>query len=293
MHVLRKTPHTWRAVTVLLLVCLVPLSFVAGCTGGPGTQPTATATPAIQVLKVSGSTTVQPIASKAAEAFMANHSTVDIQVSPGGSGPGVVSAGEGTADIGMSSRDLTAAEIAKYPTLVTTTIAKDGVAIIVHPTNGVSVLSLDQVKSIYNGSITNWNQVGGPNMAIVVVGRESSSGTRAFVLEKIMKNQNFTSTQLETNSNGAMKQTISQTPGAIGYVSIGFLDATVKAVSLGTSASSVAPTVANVLNGSYPVSRPLYFLTKGTPAGLAKEFTEYVLSPVGQQLVAEEGYVPL
>jgi phosphate transport system substrate-binding protein len=242
---------------------------------------------------VTGSTTVLPIAQKAADTYMATHGNADIQVTGGGSSVGVQAAGEKTADIGMSSRDVKSDEMKKYPELVVTTIGKDGVALIINPANPVNSLTTAQIKSIYDGNITNWNQVGGNDMAIVVVGRDSASGTREFFTSSVMGGQNYVPTMLEKNSNGAVQQTISQTPGAIGYVGLGFIDNSVKAVALKTSDGDVAPTVANVLSGKYPLSRSLYMLTSGQPTGLAKEYLDYILSPAGQSLLAEEGFVPV
>lgn len=244
-------------------------------------------------IKVTGSTTVLPIAQKAADAYMGTHANADIQVTGGGSSVGVQAAGEKTADIGMSSRDVKADEKTKYPDMVITPIGKDGVAIIVHPGNTIPSLTTAQVKAIYNGNYTNWQEVGGPDMTIVVVGRDSASGTREFFTSSIMGGQDCVATMLEKNSNGAVKQTITQTPGAIGYVGLGFIDSTVKAVRIDTSGDAVEPTVENVLSGKYPLSRSLYLLTSGQPTGLARDYIDFILSSEGQRLVTEEGFVPL
>jgi phosphate transport system substrate-binding protein len=130
-------------------------------------------------------------------------------------------------------------------------------------------------------------------MAIVVVGRDSASGTREFFTSSVMGGQNYVPTMLEKNSNGAVQQTISQTPGAIGYVGLGFIDNSIKAVKVTTDAGDVEPSVENVLAGKYPLSRSLYLLTSGQPSGLAKEYVDYILSPTGQSLLTEEGFVPV
>jgi phosphate transport system substrate-binding protein len=244
-------------------------------------------------IKVTGSTTVLPVAQKAAETFMGTHPNADIQVTGGGSSVGVQAAGEKTADIGMSSRDVKADELKKYPGLIITTIAKDGVAIIVNPANSVNDLSFAQIKEIYDGNYTNWKQFGGPDMTIVVVGRDSASGTRDFFTSSIMGGFNYAPTMLEKNSNGAVKQTISQTPGAIGYVGLGFIDNTVKAVKINAGGTLIEPTVDNVLSLKYPLSRSLYMITSGQPTGLAKDYINYILSPDGQNLLKDEGFVPL
>jgi phosphate transport system substrate-binding protein len=274
------------AMAGILILSLV----VAGCTDStPTTSPTQERT----TIKVTGSTTVLPIAQKAADVYMATHANADIQVTGGGSSVGVQAAGEKTADIGMSSRDVKSDEKTKYPELVVTTIGKDGVALIINPANTVTRLTTAQIKGIYNGNFTNWNQVGGADMAIVVVGRDSASGTREFFTSSVMGGQNYVPTMLEKNSNGAVQQTISQTPGAIGYVGLGFIDNSIKAVKVTTDAGDVEPSVENVLAGKYPLSRSLYLLTSGQPSGLAKEYVDYILSPTGQSLLTEEGFVPV
>lgn len=247
----------------------------------------------VQKLSITGSTTVLPIAQKAAEELMKKNDKLDVQVSGGGSGVGVQAAGEGTADIGMSSRDIKADELKKYPQIQTITIAQDGIAVIVNPANPVDDLSLSEIQDIFSGQFNNWKQIGGSDQPIVVVGRDSASGTREFFTSAIMKDRKYVSTQLEKNSNGAVKQTIAQTPGAIGYVSIGFVDATVKPVGIEVNKTAVQPTVANVKSKAYPVSRDLYLLTRGQPSPVEKTFIDYVLSAEGQKLVQDEGYVPV
>jgi phosphate transport system substrate-binding protein len=267
--------------TVLIIAVLA-----SGCTQQPLDSQETT-------LKVTGSTTVLPVVQAAADAYMADHPGADIQVTGGGSSVGVQSVGEGTADIGMSSRDLKAGEKTTYPDLVVTTIASDGIGIIVHPGNTVPALSIDQVRAIYQGRVTNWKEVGGPDQVIVVTGRDSASGTREFFFETVMDRQNFTPTQLEKNSNGAVKQTIMQTPGAIGYVGLGYIDNEVRAVPVIVNGEPVMPTVDTILSGQYPISRPLIMMTQGAPQGLARDYLDYILSPAGQMIIAEEGFVPI
>lgn len=275
----------------LALAGILILALVAtGCVGNESDSPSSQERTSI---KVTGSTTVLPIAQMAADAYMGTHPAADIQVTGGGSSVGVQAAGEKTADVGMSSRDVKSDELKKYPDLVITTIGKDGVALIVHPANSISSLTTAQIKGIYNGNYTNWNQVGGPDMTIVVVGRDSASGTREFFTSSIMGSDKYVPTMLEKNSNGAVKQTITQTPGAVGYVGLGFIDNTVKSVRISTNNGAIEPTVDNILSGAYPLSRSLYMLTNGQPTGLAKAYIDFILSPEGQSLLTEEGFVPV
>lgn len=276
-------------VSAALMAFVIFAVIVCGCTGNEeknlsGKAPLQTE---IKTLTVTGSTTVLPVGQAAAESYMADNPNADIQLSGGGSSVGVQAVGEGTADIGMASRELKDSEKEKYPDLVQHVIAKDGIAIIVHKDNPVLEITTETARKIYKGDITNWKDAGGKDMAIVVVGRDSSSGTREFFSESVMNKEDYVLTQLEKNSNGAVKQTVAQTPGAIGYVSMGYLDSTVKGLLI----DNVEPTVDNVLNGRYPVERGLNMFTKGEPKGISKDYLDFLLSPKGQAIVTEEGYV--
>ena len=240
-------------------------------------------------ISIVGSTTVQPIATKAAEAYMDDNENADIQVSGGGSSTGIQSVGEGTADIGMASRQIKSTETDTYPDLVEHVVAKDGIAIIVHPDNPIVKLSMAQLKAIYKGDVTGWKDVGGLDAEIVVVGRDSASGTREFFHDTVMNKEDFVATQLEKASNAGVRESVKGTEGAIGYVGLGYLDETIKAVKV----DGVDATVSNVIDGSYPVSRSLYMYTQGQPTGLAKEYLDFVKSADGQQIVEDEGFVPL
>jgi phosphate transport system substrate-binding protein len=313
---------------ILSLAAVFMLAFAAGCTGNGTTTPVTTkvttASPTVmvttqasttaapvtstapvstgqkQTIKISGSTTVLPIVQAAADQYMKAHPDADIQISGGGSGVGVQAIGAKTVDIGMSSREVTAAEMTKYPSFVVTTVAQDGIAIIVNPANQIPYITLDQVKGIYLGTITKWTQitgadVPGTNNQIVIVGRDSASGTRTYFDQTILPvNTTPVKTMQEANSNGAVLQTVAQTPQAIGYVSIGFVTKDIKALPIWYNAQKfVAPTIDNVKTRTYPISRNLYVITNGQPSGLAGDFIKYILSPDGQKIVADQGYVTL
>lgn len=270
-----------------------PVSGIPQATVTPAPSDTYAVQQIAGKLRVTGSTTVFPIAQIAADAYMEKNLRADIQVSGGGSGVGVQAVGEGTTDIGMSSREITDAEKAKYPDLVPIDVATDAVVIIVNPSNPVTSLTLDQIRGIYNGTYQGWNSVGGSVTYPVVIGRDSASGTRVYFSEAVMKNEKYRADMREMNSNGAVKQTVAQTPGAIGYVGLGFVDSTVKAIKVYSNGQPVAPTIATVLAHQYPISRPLYMITKGQPAGLAKDYIDFILSPDGQKIVQDQGFVPL
>jgi len=230
---------------------------------------------------------------------MVRHPDADIQISGGGSGVGIQAIGAKTVDIGMSSREVTKAEMAKYPAFVVTTVAQDGIAVIVNPANEIRFITIDQVRDIYLGKITKWTQITGANVPntnnqIVIIGRDSASGTRTYFDESVLLKATPTKTMLEKNSNGAVLQTIAQTPGSIGYVSIGFVSEDVKALPIWYNFDKiVAPTLSNVKSKTYPISRDLYVITNGQPTGLAGDFIKYILSPEGQKIVADEGYVTI
>jgi phosphate transport system substrate-binding protein len=307
-------------------VAIFILALAAGCTTQPTKAPAATqapvahpaiagaaATPAAaaatatsaaplsskerQTIRISGSTTVLPIVQKAADQYMAGHPDADIQVSGGGSGVGIQAIGAKTVDIGMSSREVTADELKKYPAFVVTPVARDGIAVIVNPANTIPFITLEQARNIYLGKITKWTEISGANVPgtnnrIVVIGRDSASGTRTYFDETVLLKATPAKQMLEKNSNGAVLQTVAQTPGAIGYVSIGFVSNDVKALPVWYNAGRiVAPDLANVKDRTYPVSRELYVITNGKPSGLAGDFIQYILSADGQKIVADEGYV--
>jgi phosphate transport system substrate-binding protein len=316
-------------IIAISLVAVFMLALAAGCTTNESNTPVATQVPAVtpviadtagapvitaqtpaataapvssgarQTIKISGSTTVLPIVQKAADQYMAAHPGADIQVSGGGSGVGIQAIGAKTVDIGMSSREVTAAEKARYPAFVITPVAQDGIAVIVNPANTIQYITLDQVKNIYLGKITKWSEitgadVPGTNNQIVIIGRDGASGTRTYFDETVLLKATPTKKMLEKNSNGAVLQTVAQTPGAIGYVSIGFVSKEVKALPIWYNANRIVPaSLDNVKTKTYPVSRDLYVITNGQPTGLAGDFIQYILSPDGQMIVAEEGYVTL
>lgn len=266
------------------LACLAACVLVlAGC--GPSSGTTGS------TVTVAGSTTVMPIAEMAAERFQ--EATGDrVLVSGLGSSAGIEAVMNGTADIATSSRGLTAAEEATGG-LVTTVIARDGIAVIVNAGNPVDNLTLAQLRAVYAGDVTNWSELGGPDLPILVVNRDEASGTREAFKSIVMDGTRFDATAAVLPGTGQVRDVVSRTPGAIGYISIGFVDSAfttskVKALSI----DGVEPTEANVASGAYPVSRSLYLFTKGEPAGEAKAYIDEVLSPDMAQTIRDAGYIP-
>jgi phosphate transport system substrate-binding protein len=241
-------------------------------------------------ISIAGSTTVQPLAELFAEAFMAANPDVSIDVQGGGSSVGVKAAGEATSDIGTASREIKDEEKTEFPNLQVFIIARDGIAVIANADVPVEGLTLDQVRGIFSGGVTNWNEVGGPDEAIIVVSREEGSGTRDAFQEMVMgKDVLITENAILQPSNGAVRTTVSTTPFSIGYLSFGYLDESVKALTV----DGIVPTEENASNGTYPVVRPLNMLTNGEPQGVVKAFLDYILSADGQAVVKEEGYIPV
>ncbi len=238
-------------------------------------------------LKIDGSTTLQPIVQAAADKLMAMNSGLSVTVAGGGSGTGIKDATAGTVNIGMSSREVTADEM---KALNVYAVANDGIAIIVHPDNPVKNLTKEQASKIFLGEIKNWKDVGGDNAPIIVTTRETGSGTRATLEEMILSKKSVVSTATPYASSALIKQAVAKDKNAIGFDSIGYVDSTVKAISL----DSKAATSTTVINGSYGMGRQLFCVTKGKATGLSAIFIDYLRTADCQNnIVTKEGYVKL
>lgn len=268
--------NSFVVVLALLLVAVMPFSVMAQ-----------------EELTIQGSSTVLPIAQKAAEVYMEQNSDVNISVRGGGSGNGIAALIDGAVDIADASRFVKQAEVQAavengiYP--VPHRVAMDGIAVVVNPANSVEELSLEDIKSIYTGEATNWSEFGGPDMEIVVVSRDSSSGTFEVFNEITLGKERLTKAALLQASNGAVAGVVSDTEGAIGYVGLGYLSDSLKAVKV----NGVLPSNATVASGEFPIARPLFMFTDGWPEGLTARFINFILSAEGQALVKEQGFVPL
>ncbi len=259
----------------------------AGAAGAEGSGPTE--------IVIDGSTTVGPIAKAFAEYYMKEHPGVSITISESGSGNGAKSLINGVCQIAAMSRFMhdteVKAAVEKQILPVPHAVAIDGIALVVHPGNPVKDLKLEQIRDIYAGRITNWSQVGGPNTKIVVIGRESNSGTFESFQLLVMKGEKTGPSVESVGSNGAIRQRVQSTPAAIGYVGLGFVDRTVKPLMVnGVSCERQA-----VMTGRYPVCRPLFLFTSGYPE-LGSHLHALVtlhLHKKGQEIVEALGYVPL
>ncbi len=245
-------------------------------------------------LVIKGSTTVLPLAQKVAEAFMKEHPDVRISISGGGSGNGIKALIDGMTDIADASRFIKMKEVklavekGRYP--VPFAVAYDSIIPVVHPSNPVSELTLEQLKAIYEGKIRNWKELGGPDKKIVVISRDTSSGTYEVWEKKVMKKARVFPGALLQASNGAVAQAVAKNKYAIGYIGLGYLNRDLKPIKV----NGVLGSVETTLNGTYPISRPLFMFTNGWPKGDCKAFINYVLHPEkGQKLVKGVGYVPL
>ncbi len=270
-----------RITRILLLTCLVLTLIVPISQAGEGQ------------LVVQGSTTVLPIAQAAAEVFMQNNSQANISVRGGGSGTGIAALIEGTCDIATASRPMKVKEILlcqkKGISPVPHIVAMDGIAVIVHSSNPVQGLNIEQIKDIYTGEITNWKELGGNDLKIVVISRDSASGTFETFSEIVLGGQKVKPEALAQASNNTVATIVATTKGAIGYVGLGYISNTVKALQV----NGVIPEQETVVSGKYPISRPLYMYTDGAPQGVAKDFLEFICSDEGQKIVEEQGFVPL
>jgi len=280
-----------RIIKVLLIVTLA----LTGCTKKDTTSRS-------NYLTIKGSDTMVHLASNWAETYMSTHAEANLSVTGGGSGTGIAALINGTTDICIASRKIKDKEVklaqkngAQPQEHV---VARDGIAVVVNPANPVTKLTVDQIGRIYRGSYTNWKEVGGPDAPIVILSRESSSGTYVFFQERVLSKQDYSTEAMLMPSTSAIIQTVSQDKWSIGYVGLGYaFEAKAKVKMLAVidniDSAPVIPSVEAVKSGAYPIARPLYFYTKGKPAGLTKQFIDFCISDSGQKIVLETGYVPV
>ena len=234
-----------------------------------------------------GSTSMEKFANALSETFMEKYPKVTVTAEFVGSGAGVEAAANGTADIGNASRNLKDEEKAKG--IAENIVAIDGIAVVVDPSNTVEDLTKDQLAGIYDGTVTNWKDVGGNDAPIVVVGRESGSGTRT-AFEELLELEDKCKYANELDSTGAVMAKVASTPGAVGYVSLDVLDDTVKAVKL----EGAEPTEENIKAGTYFLSRPFVMATKGEISeqnDLVKALFDFIYSEEGAELVKSVGLI--
>jgi phosphate transport system substrate-binding protein len=248
--------------------------------------------------KIKGSDTVLPLSQKEAEVYNKQTGS-SISVTGGGSGVGLSALLSGTTDIAQSSRSIKMEEKMKLKdagkAYKEVTIAFDALAVIVNSSNKIDQLTREQLEGIFTGKITNWKEVGGEDLKIIVYSRETSSGTYEFFREHVLNKKNYASSALLMPATGAIIQSVSQTAGAIGYVGLAYLEKDVKAikVSYDKGKTFVSPNVENAKNKLYPVTRPLFYYFTSDIEAKVKPYVDFVLSDAGQKIVLDEGYVPL
>ena len=265
-----------KKIISILLVAIMGVSALTGCSGSKG-----------GTVSTDGSTSMEKVIGALGESFENDNSGVTFTYNPTGSGSGIKAVLEGRCDIGLSSRNLKDEE--KADGLTETVLAYDGIAMIVHPENPVSDLTLEQIAAIYTGEITNWNEVGGSDGEIVLIGREAGSGTRDG-FESITGTEDACKYRQELTSTGDVITTVAGNPNAIGYASLASVKNSVKAISVG----GVAPSEATIKDGSYAVQRPFVLVTK-TDAELsetAKKFFDYITSADANEIITSAGVVP-
>ena len=258
-----------------------------------------------QSIQIKGSDTMINLAQAWAEVFMEKNSESFIAVTGGGSGTGIAALLNGTCDIAASSRLMTPPEkdlaqrqgldIQEYK------VALDGLAVVVHPQNPVSQLTVDQIADIFKGKITHWQQLGGPNGPIVILSREVNSGTHVYFKEHVLRHgdpqrqDEFSDSALMMPSSQAIVDEISQNIYAIGYYGMGYVDSSQKALKIARDINSpfYEPSIDNVIQGHYYISRPLLIYTAGQSQGEVKKFIDFILSAEGQEIVRDNDFVPL
>ena len=277
----------------------------AGATAAGSTTATSPAAgSASGKISIEGSDTLRPLAEKWAEAYKAKNAGIDITVAGGGSGQGITALLNGTAEIADSSRaakDKEKADAkAKGFEMVETAVARDGITIVVHPSNTVKSLTIEQLKGIYTGKVNNWKEVGGPDLKIVTSGRDTASGTYTYFQEDVLNKEKYRADMISTPSNNKIAENVTAQKGGIGYIGVAYASEFTKAgkvkevpVAFKAGEEPQLPTEDNILSGKYPISRALFNYTKGKPDGNIKGYLDFVTGPDGQEIVKKEGFIPL
>lgn len=274
------------------IMAIAMLTTLSAC--GPGQKG--------KVVQIKGSDTMLHLVNAWAEAYMKQHPDVTVTVAGGGSGVGIAALLNGTTDMCMASRDMRDSEMEQAkskginPEMVN--VALDGISVIVNPANSVDTLTKEQLKRIFTGAYTNWNQVGGPDQPIFVLSRESSSGTFAFFMEHIMDKQDYSQKARFLPSTAAIVESVSQDKWSVGYVGLGYAEGAGKsvkelAIKASDSAPAVKPSPETVRTKEYFIARPLHFYVPANASETAHDFVKFCLSPEGQKIVSKIKYVPV
>ncbi|MCU0413525.1 MAG: PstS family phosphate ABC transporter substrate-binding protein [Ignavibacteriaceae bacterium] len=290
---------------LLVILLILPVVFIGCKKKEAGEEKT--------VISVKGSDTMVNLAQKWAEVYMQTHPNVSIQVTGGGSGTGVASLLNGTTDLANSSRELKESELEtakqKGVTPVVYNVALDGIAVIVHPDNKIDNLSVQQVSDIFAGKITNWKQLGGPDMVITLYGRENSSGTYEFFKDHVLgkdasgKQVDYSPATQVLQGTAALGEAVARDVKGIGYGGVGYFahrkDVKILHIKKDDNSPAISPAENGVVNfqviwnGDYSISRYLYCFTNGEAQGELKDYMDFIVSPEGQKLVETMEYIPL
>jgi len=256
-------------------------------------------------IQIKGSDTMVNLVQAWAEKYMEENPKEFVAVTGGGSGTGLSSLISGTCDIAMSSRNIKEKEISlarqKGVDPYEIKVALDGLAVVVNPKNPVSKLTMEQLAQIFTGRISNWKEVGGDDKKIVILSREVNSGTHVYFKEHVLRKgdpnskEEFAPTALMLPSSQAIADEVANNPAAIGYYGMGYISTRQKPIFVAKDEKSEyeSPTIENVVNGRYPISRPLFLYTNGQPQGVVKKFVDYALSKEGQEIVLKTDFVPV
>jgi phosphate transport system substrate-binding protein len=254
---------------------------------------------ATTTITVKGSDTMVILAQRWAEEYMGKNSGVSVQVTGGGSGTGISALINGTTDICNSSRPMKASEREKlkqrFATLgVEIKAAKDGISLYVNEANPVNELTLDQIKAVYTGTITNWKDVGGNDARIVLYGRENSSGTYVYLRDVVLKGQDYSGAMQSMPGTAAVVNAIANDVNGIGYGGAAYAKG-IRVVKVKKDAGSAAydPSAENVKSDVYPITRYLYLYVRSRPSGALKQYVDWILSDEGQAVVSKVGYFPI
>ncbi|RJQ46971.1 MAG: phosphate ABC transporter substrate-binding protein [Gaiellales bacterium] len=280
----------WQFIIAAALALAALAAAITGCGGTTGDTG--------GMLQVKGSDTMVNLSQMWAEKYMEENPAAQIAVTGGGSGTGISAMINGTADLANSSRQMKDEEVAEASSkgveVEEHRVGLDGIAVIVHPDNPVKELSMQQLSDIFTGKITDWSQVGGGPGAIVLLSRESNSGTHVFFKEHVMNDQEYSPQALLMPSSQAIFEETRNNASAIGYVGLGYAQSGVKALGVSKDGSAaVAPSVETVQSGTYPVSRPLYIYSKKDASTQAVEFIDWIKGEEGQAVLLELDFVPL
>ena len=289
----------WRRAGCLVAYALLLIACAAPAGSGPTSAPLQTA------IKDIGSDTMVNLALAWAQGYQAGHPAANVSVTGGGSGTGLAALVNGTANLANASRAITPQEVAAAKANgiqpVQHVVARDAIAVLVNPGNPVGQLTLPQLSAMYSGQITNWRGVGGENRPIVLLSRETNSGTHVYFLQKVVRlgqansKTLFSPDTLLLPSSEGISVEVRQNPNALGYDGLGYVTPDMKtvAVAAGDGKPYVLPTVQSVNDQSYPVARDLYIYSAGEPSGPIKDYLDWITGPEGQQIVTQLGFVPI